>query len=294
MLFLNLPLLFAATALASPVHQHSNLYKRACATGPQTPADFLNYPGYSDTALNAPTPPGYTNTFTNLQASSNADGYNGFTILPTYNVSSCAAQCTSRTNCFAFNIYFERSPAALPSNCTSTATIKCVFWSGAVTPQNALNTGSTQNNFEIVVAGSNGYVADAISAPSGYSAPIYLNNNAIQAPLDCNNQDTYLGFQTFNASFDASRCAKACSAQAAYAVAHPPSDGSAPKTCQFFNTYLESKNGVAMDQKCVLYSQSWGKSVATNTGYAYGGDVYEVGVSYGYSNATDEGVCVEA
>ncbi|KAH0346568.1 hypothetical protein KCU81_g3943, partial [Aureobasidium melanogenum] len=294
MFFSTLPLLFAATALASPVHQRSTLYKRACATGPETPAEFLAYTGYSNPALNAVTPPGYTNTFTNLQASSNADGYGGFTVLPSYDVASCAAQCTSRANCQAFNIYFERSPAAAPSNCTSAATIKCVFWSGAVTSSNALNTGSTQNNFQIVIAGSNGYVASAISVPTEYSAPIYLGSNAIQAPLDCNGKDTYLGFQTFNTTFDASRCAAACSAQAAYALAHPPSDGSKPKTCQFFNTYMESKNGVAKDQKCVLYSQTWGKSVATNTGYAYGEDVYGVGVSYAYSNAADAGVCVKA
>ncbi|KAH0382018.1 hypothetical protein KCU92_g6649, partial [Aureobasidium melanogenum] len=294
MLFPTLPLLFAATALASPVHQHSRLYKRACAAGPDTPAEFLAYTGYSDPALNAVTPPGYTNTFTNLQASSSADGYGGYTTLDSYDVASCAAQCTSRANCQAFNIYFERAPAAAPSNCTSSATIKCVFWSGAVSASNAQNTGSTQNNFQIVIAGSNGYVASAISPSAGYSMPVLLNNNAIQAPLDCNGKDTYLGFQTFNTSFDASRCAAACSAQAAYALAHPPSDGSKPKTCQFFNTYVESKNGVAQDQKCVLYSQTWGKSVATNTGYAYGQDVYSVGMSYAYSNATNAGVCVKA
>lgn len=124
--------------------------------------------------------------------------------------------------------------------------------------------------------------------------PVFLNNNAVQAPLDCNDKDTYLGFQTFNSTFDASKCAAACSAQAAYALAHPPSDGSEPETCQFFNTYMESKNGVAQDQKCVLYSQTWGKSVATNTGYAYGQDVYSVSMSYGYSNAIDAGVCTKA
>ncbi|KAG9669588.1 hypothetical protein KCU99_g6796, partial [Aureobasidium melanogenum] len=258
MLFSTLPLLFAATALASPVHQHSRLYKRACAAGPDTPAEFLSYTGYSDLALNAVTPPGYTNTFTNLQASSSADGYGGYTTLDSYDVASCAAQCTSRANCRAFNIYFERAPAAAPSNCTSSATIKCVFWSGAVSASNAQNTGSTQNNFQIVIAGSNGYVASAISPSAGYSMPVLLNNNAIQAPLDCNGKDTYLGFQTFNTSFDAS------------------SDGSKPKTCQFFNT------------------QTWGKSVATNTGYAYGQDVYSVGMSYAYSNATDAGVCIKA
>ncbi|CAD0107032.1 unnamed protein product [Aureobasidium uvarum] len=294
--FATLPLLFAATTLASPLHKQAYLVKRACTTGPDTATDFLAYPAYVNTASNATTPPGYANTYTNLHASSNADGYAGYTTLPTYNTTACAEKCTASKNCHAFNNFYERTAvsSSFNSSCTSTATIKCVFWNGAVTTANAVNTGSTQNNFEIVIAGSNGYVASAISPATGYSAPVYFSNSGIQAPLDCNGKDTYLGFQTFDANFDASRCAAACSAQAAYALTHLPSDGSTPKTCKFFNTYVESKNGVPQDQKCVLYSQTWSKGVATNTGYAYGKDVYAVGMSYGYSNATDAGVCVKA
>jgi hypothetical protein len=296
MLFATLPLIFAATALASPLRQHEHFFKRACTTGPDTPSDFLAYPAYSAAANNASTPAGYTNTFTDLHASANADGYSGYTTLSTYDVASCAAKCSASSSCHAFNIFYERTAASsssFNSSCSSTATIKCVFWNGAVTLSNAVNTGSTQNNFKIVIAGSNGYVSNTISAPTGYSTPLYLGNAAIQAPLDCNSKDTYLGFQIFTGSFDASKCANACSTQAAYSIAHPPADGSVAKTCQFFNTFQELKNGVVLDQKCVLYSQSWGKSVAKNTGYSYGGDVYTVGLSYAYGNATDAGVCVK-
>jgi hypothetical protein len=290
-----LPLIFAATALASPLLQHERLFKRACTTGPDTAADFLAYPAYSSAANNASTPSGYTKTFTNFNASNNADGYSGYTILSTYDVASCAAQCTTNTNCHAFNIFYERtpSPSSFNSTCSSTATIKCVFWNGPVTASNAVNTGSTQNNFEIVIAGSNGYIADTVSASPGYTTPIFLDNAAIQAPLDCNSKDTYLGFQIFTGPFDAAKCAQACSTQAAYSLAHPPSDGSTPKTCKFFNTFQELKNGVVLDQKCVLYSQTWGRIVATNTGYWYGGDRFTVGLSYVYSNVTDGGVCVK-
>jgi hypothetical protein len=290
-----LPLIFAATALASPLLQHERLFKRACTTGPDTAADFLAYSAYSSAANNASTPSGYTKTFTNLNASNNADGYSGYTILSTYDVASCAAQCTTNTNCHAFNIFYERtpSPSSFNSTCSSTATIKCVFWNGPVTASNAVNTGSTQNNFEIVIAGSNGYIADTVSASPGYTTPIFLDNAAIQAPLDCNSKDTYLGFQIFTGPFNAAKCAQACSTQAAYSLAHPPSDGSTPKTCKFFNTFQELKNGVVLDQKCVLYSQTWGRIVATNTGYWYGGDRFTVGLSYVYSNVTDGGVCVK-
>jgi len=298
MLFATLPLLFAATALASPLRQHEHFFKRACTTGPDTAVDFLAWPAYSAAANNASTPSGYTNTFTDLHASSNADGYAGYTTLSTYDVASCAAKCSASSNCHAFNIFYERSPistsSSFNSTCTSTAIIKCVFWNGAVTTSNAQNTGSTPNGFKVVIAGSNGYVLNTITAPSGYTTPIYLNNAAIQAPLNCAGKDTYLGFQIFTGAFDAQKCADACSGQAAYSLAHPPADGSAPKTCKFFNTFQELKNGVVVDQKCVLYSESWGKSVAKNTGFAYGGDKFTVGLSYAYSNATDAGVCVKA
>jgi hypothetical protein len=298
MLFATLPLLFAATALASPLRQHEHFFKRACTTGPDTAADFLTYSAYSSAANNASTPFGYTKSFTNFNASNNADGYSGYTTLPTYDVASCAARCTAKSNCHAFNIFYERTPAtssSINSTCTSTAVIKCVWWNGPVTASNAVNTGSTQQNgFKIVITGSNGYIANAVSPATGYSTPTFLNNAAIQAPLDCNNKDTYLGFQTFTGTFDAGKCAQACSGQAAYALAHPPSDGSAPQVCRFFNTFQELKNGVVLDQKCVLYSQTWGKGVATNTGYAYGNDTYKINLSYAYSNGTDAGVCVKA
>ncbi|TIA61102.1 hypothetical protein D6C77_03682 [Aureobasidium pullulans] len=287
----------ATTVLANPLPRQTHHFKRTCSTGPGTSSSFLTNPAYSAAANNAATPSGYINTFTNLHASNNADGYQGYTILPAYDIASCANSCTARPSCQAFNVFFERTPPSSNSyNSTcSTATIKCVFWSGGVTAANAVNTGSTQNGFEIVIAGSNGYIKSAIAASPGYGPSTYLGNNAISAPNDCNGKNTYMGFQIFNdAPFNATRCAEACSAQSAYNIAHPGSDGAKPLTCQFFNTYETFKNGVSQGQWCVLYSQSWGKGVATNTGYTYGKDVYTIGSSYAYANATDAGVCVKA
>lgn len=87
-------------------------------------------------------------------------------------------------------------------------------------------------------------------AESGYSASISLDNVAINAPLNCHGQDTYMGSKMWNDNnipFLEDRCAAACTAQSAYNLKHPPSTDS-PKLCQFYNTYLLLKNGVAQGQ----------------------------------------------
>lgn len=103
-----------------------------------------------------------------------------------------------------------------------------------------------------------------------------------------------MGFKIFQGgAFDARLCAAACSEQSAYNLAHPPSDRPA-QTCQFFNTYLLSKNGVAIGQYCSMYSQEWASQYGTNTGYWYGSDHYTVSYSYTFTNSANNGspVCV--
>lgn len=85
---------------------------------------------------------------------------------------------------------------------------------------------------------------------SGYSASVNLGNVAINAPLNCNGADTYMGSKMWNDAntpFLEDRCAAACSAQSAYNLRHPPSKGS-PKLCQFYNTYVLLKNGSPQGQ----------------------------------------------
>ena len=96
---------------------------------------FSNVSGrtFAAAASAAPTPSGYTNTFTNLNASSNAYGYMGFTTLSSYDSNACAAKCNAITDCIAINIFFERD-ATLDvgpgcPNPPSTTNIKCVFCS---------------------------------------------------------------------------------------------------------------------------------------------------------------------
>ncbi|KAK1467989.1 hypothetical protein CCUS01_06947 [Colletotrichum cuscutae] len=143
--------------------------------------------------------------------------------------------------------------------------------------------------FEVVIAGSNGYVAQRADDQAGYSSAVYLGDNSINAPLDCAGYDTFLGSKIFtDGPFDPKLCAAACTAQSEYNVAHPPANAPA-QTCQFFNTFFVLKNGVPEGQYCSLYSKSWDNSYAVNNGQWRGSDHYTISYSFSYTNATDAG-----
>ena len=124
----------AAAITADPLPQATDVSKRglqeraACATQPtgagpvptdDTASAFLSYPSFSSAASAAPTPSGYYNTFTNLQASNNAYGYMGFTTLSSYDPELCARKCNAITGCSAINIYFERDPTVVSIGITT-------------------------------------------------------------------------------------------------------------------------------------------------------------------------------
>ena len=199
----------------------------------------------------------------------------------------------------AINIYYERDPSVDPgtgsTGCTnppSVTMIKCVFWGGPVNSDNAVNTGQYRNQFQVVITGSNGYVNNTLVSPPGYGTANYLGNAAINAPLDSYGYNTYLGSAIFNnGPFNASLCAEACSTKSAYALAHPPTDGSPVQTCQFFNTYILYINNTnnLQGQYCAMYSESWSSSYATNVGQYRGNDHFLIEYSYTFSNSTNPG-----
>jgi hypothetical protein len=64
---------------------------------------------------------------------------------------------------------FEGDPSLNPdaSSCPnppSTINIKCVFWGGAATAANANNFGQWRDNFQVLIAGSNGYINSTYAA----------------------------------------------------------------------------------------------------------------------------------
>ncbi|KAG9661651.1 hypothetical protein KCU64_g2438, partial [Aureobasidium melanogenum] len=298
----------AVTDAASAASSAASVVKRsACGPepsgyGPVTTdpkddaASFLANPVYANAASSAAIPAGYVQTFKNLNASSSAYGYLGYSYLQSYSPQTCATKCNAIKGCMGINLYFERDPKYTPDktlcpNPASLTQIKCVYWGGPVTTANTNNPGRTWVQFSVVVAGSNGYVNQTVAAPSGYSDANYLGNAAINAPYDALGYNTYMGAKVFAAGpFNASLCAAACNAQNVYNLANPPSDGSPVQTCQFFNTYILSLNGkTALGQYCAMYSSTWTNKYATNVGQYRGNDHYTVGFSYSFSNLTNAG-----
>lgn len=290
-------------SVSDAVNSTATLQKRdACAaqpTGygavpsPDTDSAFLAYADFKTAATSAPVPSGYSQAFSNLNASNNAYGYLGYTALEKYDTEACANKCNAISACAAFNVYFERDPSVDPgTGCddpSSTTMIKCVFWGGPVTEDNAVNAGQYRDNFHVVIAGSNGYVNNTIEPADGFSGPAYYGSNAVDAPNDCNGQSTYLGNATFsNGPFDASLCAAACNAKSAVNIK------SNLPTCKYFNTYILSRNGVALEQYCQMYSQTWASSYATNSGATSGSNQYTISHSYGFSSSADAGTCKQA
>jgi hypothetical protein len=148
-----------------------------------------------------------------------------------------------------------------------------------------------RNKFQVAIAGSNGYMNQTLEVPAGFGNVQYLNNAAINAPLDNQAFDTFMGSRIFTAGpFNASLCAAHCQAQNKYNLATAPKDGTPPKICNFFNTYLLylNKTSNTQGQYCSLwvllvmireqtlisssYTEAWDSSYATNKGQYRGND----------------------
>ncbi|KAH9230846.1 hypothetical protein K456DRAFT_1842121, partial [Colletotrichum gloeosporioides 23] len=255
---------------------------------PDTDQAFLADTDFSNAANSAITPSGWYRTFQNLQSATSASAYQGYSTYAIYDPSLCAADCAKIDGCAAFNIFFERDPTLDPAascpNPSSTTVIKCSFWGVGIGPSTATNSGGWRNDFHIVVAGSNGYQLTAPDYPvSGYNAT-FTDKATINAPSDCN---SYITFKAHtNNAYDPSLCATDCAAQAQETN---PFNG---LRCHFFTSYLLVKNGVTQAQICALYSRTWDKGYAVNTGYTSGSDVYTIQYAYSYSLTTDPGTFV--
>ncbi|KAK6006827.1 hypothetical protein QM012_005835 [Aureobasidium pullulans] len=258
---------------------------------PDTPAAFASNPDFASIASSAPVPTGYTNTFTNANASNSAYGYLGFTTLSTFDSTKCAAKCNAIYGCLSFNLYFERDPSVDPGfgasgceNPPSVTYIKCVFWGGPVSRSNANNYGQYRNQFQVLIAGSNGYTNNTIANIAGYSDAIYYGTHAIDAPLDAQGYNTFITSKIFTGPFDARLCAAACDAQTQYAIDNPSADGTPAKKCQFFNTYILNLNDNKhpQGQYCALYTEVWPSKYATSSGSSTSSGNLIVEYSYGY------------
>ena len=112
----------------------------------------------------APTPPGYSLSFQNLQGSTSEAGYMGLYTLQSYDTYKCQEYCDSVQYCTAINIYIERDPSENPAtgcvNPSSITNFKCTLWGNPVTKDSATNTGQWRDQFQVVITGSNGKAFD--------------------------------------------------------------------------------------------------------------------------------------
>jgi hypothetical protein len=127
-------------------------------------------------------------------------------------------------------------------------------------------------------------VAD-FNAPSDLPA-------AINAPLiqkAGKDYDTYNGMRLFNTNpYDPSLCAAACEAQTQFDKQHIVDANGEYKPCNFFTSYILTRNGVPLGTYCALYTQTWDSSYAVNTGYFHGDDEYSVICAASYSATTPD------
>ncbi|RMZ90916.1 hypothetical protein DV736_g1879, partial [Chaetothyriales sp. CBS 134916] len=231
---------------------------------PDTKAAFLADADLSSAAGNAPTPNGWVNVFTNLQGATQSPmGYLGYDSLTSYNTGECAANCDAIDGCRAINIYFERDPVVIPGpDCPdpdSTTVIKCVYWGTTIGPDTATNAGQWQTDFEVAVAGSNGYVRQSTDDVPGYTGT-FVNSGSINAPTDCN---SYIQYELWNDGqpFDPNRCAAACAAVTQFNADYLCSRA----TCRFFDTYILLDNGVPLGQVSLTVATITPSSGPTHT-----------------------------
>lgn len=130
-------------------------------------------------------------------------------------------------------------------------------------------------------------VTNSIDTPTGYGGLMALGNSAINAPLDCDSRDTYMGVKIFDPSnaFDPALCAAACTATSDYNRQHPAADGSY-QSCNFFNTFVLYNNSQSVGQYCSMYNETWSASFATNNGQWRGNDYFNIAYSYTFTNTT--------
>jgi hypothetical protein len=110
----------------------------------------------------ATTPAGYTKAFDDETGSTEQIGYLTYKVIQdgTYSVKQCADFCDSEKFCLGFNLFFERDPKQKPAsacpNPEPITNVKCAIFGYPVAQGSATRTGEHREQFEVVIAGSNG------------------------------------------------------------------------------------------------------------------------------------------
>jgi len=262
---------------------------------PDTPAAFEAYPAFSQDALSAVTPQGYANVFKNLNASVSANSYLTYETLTSYDVEGCAAFCDNTTLCTAFNIYIERDPSVNPttngtnvgwgSNCPNPSSItnyKCSLWGSSIDAASATNYGQMRDEFEVVIAGSNGYdKTNSTTPPSvpGWGSPGNCSGGAISS-----GGSYWMGSNFYPGPFNPSLCTLYGQAQTSTNKQIAQQQGANSYVpCNMINAYMVHMNGVAQGTYCQLFDTVLDSSWASFQGVWSGENYFSVQSSWTYA-----------
>ncbi|KAM7187394.1 hypothetical protein V8F20_010979, partial [Naviculisporaceae sp. PSN 640] len=99
----------------------------------------------------------------------------------------------------------------------------------------------------------------------GYRGPIYFGDATINAPLDENSMDTYIGYKFFPETYIPDLCGASCTSTSNYNKKHPGASGEYQE-CKFVVAYRYLEDGVEKGLFCTMYTREYDISYATNRG----------------------------
>jgi hypothetical protein len=121
---------------------------------------------------------------------------------------------------------------------------RCVFWGGAVTADNANNFGQFRDGFNVVIAGSNGYIAGSYAAKLAAKATATSSSSSAAASAT----DVAGNIYTIYYSSDSTQGAYS-NAQASSSYTDCMTACDADSQCNAF-TYVGGQNGVGSGKPC--------------------------------------------
>lgn len=204
--------------------------------------------------------------------------YLGYKTLSSYDTATCAAYCDATDLCTGFNIFIERDPGWNPDQCAcadppATYNYKCSIFAGGVYSSAATNVGQYQDDFEVVITASNGYMKSnttstggdtGLCLPSGCSQPHSCWGKAHYHP------ETSLKEAFFAGAFNIDLCLELAVVQSQVNIAASVSDKAA-----FVNAALIERDGEGWGTWCGVFTESYGSddcnwSPTSSGGHSWG------------------------
>ncbi|KAL9103216.1 MAG: hypothetical protein Q9187_009032, partial [Circinaria calcarea] len=120
----------------------------------------------------------------------------------------------------------------------------------------------------------------APAAIPNYTGPTGFGG-AIDATVNANGKNIFIGVKFYPDPYSPIVCADAC--KATTKLNRKNAVNGMYDACNFFNSYVLSKNNVPQGLYCSFYTEAVDKSYSTNFGQTSGSDYYSVSQSYGYT-----------